>query len=283
MVRLAWIGTGRIGAPMAQRLVAAGYHLSVFDVVPQAMDALVAAGARAARSPGDAAAGAQAVCFCVSDGEAVESAAFGPDGVVSQAAPDTLLIDHSTTHPELTRAMSRRADALGFRWVDAPVSGGIAAANNGSLAVWLGGQREHADRAQKFITAYAGRINYMGASGSGQTAKSCNQVIVANTIAIWAEMLDYAAANGLDLETLIDTLEGSGADSGVRRTFAKGMADGRFPELSTRNMMKDLGIVADLARRSNVTMPISSVALENFRRGILRRNDGRPIADGERP
>ncbi len=198
MTQLAWIGLGRIGAPMAQRLIAAGYRLSVFDVVPQAMDALVAVGARAASSPGDAAAGAQAVFFCVSDGDAVESAAFGPDGVVSQAAQDTLLIDHSTTHPKLTRVMAARADSLGFGWVDAPVSGGIAAAQNGTLACWLGGRQEHAARAQTFIAAYAGRISYMGLSGSGQTAKSCNQVIVANTIAIWAEMLDYAVNNGLD-------------------------------------------------------------------------------------
>lgn len=268
MIQVAWIGLGRIGAPMAQRLLAAGYRLSVFDVVPEAMDPLVAAGARAAASPGDAAAEAQRVCFCVSDGEAVERAAFGDDGVVSQASKGTVLIDHSTTHPELTRAMSARAEAMGFCWVDAPVSGGISAATNGTLAAWLGGRREHADKAQTFIGAYAGRINYMGPSGSGQTAKSCNQVIVANTIVIWAEMLAYAAGNGLDLETLIDTLEGSGADSGVRRTFAKGMAKGIFPDLSTRNMVKDLGIVVDLANQAGVTMPISSIALERFKRGI---------------
>jgi 3-hydroxyisobutyrate dehydrogenase len=269
---LAWIGLGRIGAPMAERLVAAGYRLSVFDVVPQAMDPLVAIGARAAASPGDAAAGAQAVCFCVSDGEAVESAAYGADGVAAQASKGALLIDHSTTHPELTRAMSRRAEELGFCWVDAPVSGGTAAAKNGTLAAWLGGRREHAESAQKFIATYAGRINYMGPSGSGQTAKSCNQVIVANTIAIWAEMLAYAVSNGLDPEALIDTLDGSGADSGVRRTFAKGIANGIFPELSTRNMIKDLGIITDLANQSNVPMPISSIALGHFKRGITRRD-----------
>jgi 3-hydroxyisobutyrate dehydrogenase len=270
MMPLAWIGLGRIGAPMAERLVAAGYRLSVFDVVPEAMNPLVAAGARAATSSRDAAAGARAVCFCVSDGEAVESAAFGVDGVVAQMAKGTLLIDHSTTHPELTRTMSRRAEDLGLCWVDAPVSGGITAAKNGTLAAWLGGRREDAERVQVLIAAYAGRINYMGPSGSGQIAKSCNQVIVANTIAIWAEMLTYAASNGLDPEALIDTLEGSGAGSGVRRTIAKGMANGIFPELSSRNMIKDLGIITDLANKSKVPMPISRVALEHFKRGITR-------------
>jgi 3-hydroxyisobutyrate dehydrogenase len=270
MTPLAWIGLGRIGAPMAQRLVAAGYRLTVFDVVPEAMDPLVAIGAQAAASPADAAAGAQAVCFCVSDGEAVQAAAFGADGVASRAAKGTLLIDHSTTHPELTRAMSRRAEDMGLCWVDAPVSGGIAAAKAGTLAAWLGGRPEHADRARTFMAAYAGRISYMGPSGSGQTAKSCNQVIVANTIAIWAEMLAYAVSNGLDPLTLIDTLEGSGADSGVRRTFAKGMANGIFPELSTRNMIKDLGIITDMASRTGLSMPISSIALNHFKRGIAR-------------
>jgi 3-hydroxyisobutyrate dehydrogenase len=267
---VAWIGLGRIGAPMAERLIAAGYRLSVFDIVPKSMDALTAVGAHPAASPGDAAAGAQAVCFCVSDGEAVEATAFGVDGVASKASGGTLLIDHSTTHPELTRAMSRRAEALGLCWVDAPISGGIAAARAGTLAAWLGGGREAADRARTLMAAYAGRISYMGPSGSGQTAKSCNQIIVANTIAIWAEMLAYAAGNGIDPETLIDTLEGSGADSGVRRTFAKAMANGMFPELSTRNMIKDLGIVTDLANKSNVPMPISSISLEHFKRGISR-------------
>jgi 3-hydroxyisobutyrate dehydrogenase-like beta-hydroxyacid dehydrogenase len=243
----------------------------VFDAVAAAIDPLVSIGALAAASPGDAAAGAQAVCFCVSDGEAVEHAAFGPDGVASRASKGTLLIDHSTTHPELTRAMSRRAEDIGLCWVDAPVSGGIGAARTGALAAWLGGRPEHADRAQTFIAAYAGRISYMGPSGSGQTAKSCNQVIVANTIAIWAEMLTYAVSNGLDPEQLIDTLEGSGADSGVRRTFAKGMANGVFPGLSTRNMIKDLGIITDLATKTGVAMPISSIALEHFERGITRR------------
>jgi 3-hydroxyisobutyrate dehydrogenase-like beta-hydroxyacid dehydrogenase len=110
----------------------------------------------------------------------------------------------------------------------------------------------------------------MGGSGSGQTAKSCNQVIVANTVAIWAEMLAYAAGNGLDPEVLIDTLEGSGADSGVRRTFAKGMANGTFPELSTRNMIKDLGIITDMASKMGLPMPISSMALNHFKRGITQ-------------
>ena len=272
MIPLAWIGLGRIGTPMAERLVAAGYRLTVFDIVPHAMDALVAKGARAASSPGEAAAGAQAIFFCVSDGDAVQSAAFGPDGAASRARKDTLLIDHSTTHPELTRVMSRRAASLGLHWVDAPVSGGVLAAIDGALAAWLGGRPEDTDRARPFIEAYARRISYMGLSGSGQVAKSCNQVIVANTIAIWAEMLDYAVANGLDPATLIDTLEGSGADSGVRRTFAKGMANGTFPELSTRNMIKDLTIITDLAHKSAVPMPISSIALEKFKTGIVRRD-----------
>jgi 3-hydroxyisobutyrate dehydrogenase-like beta-hydroxyacid dehydrogenase len=203
----------------------------------------------------------------------VERAAFGVDGAACQASSCAVLIDHSTTHPELTRAMSRRAEELGLCWVDAPVSGGIAAAKNGTLAAWLGGRREDADRARAFIAAYAGRINYMGHSGSGQTAKSCNQVIVANTIAVWAEMLAYAVSNGLDPEALIDTLEGSGADSGVRRTFARGMANGIFPELSTRNMVKDLGIITDLAGKTGVSMPISSIALQRFRRGITRSDN----------
>lgn len=272
MTALGWIGLGRIGAPMAERLVAAGYRLTVFDIVPEAMRGLVAKGAQGAGSPGEAAEGAAAIFFCVSDGEAVERAAFGGDGAASRAAKDALLIDHSTTHPELTRALSRRAEAADLHWVDAPVSGGILAAKNGTLAAWLGGQPEHTVRARPLIETYAKRINTMGLSGSGQVAKSCNQVIVANTIAVWAEMLAYAVGNGLDPSQLIDTLEDSGADSGVRRTFARAMAGGTFPALSTRNMIKDLTIIEDLAEKSGVPMPMSSLALERFRRGIVRQD-----------
>jgi len=268
MAKLGWIGLGRIGTPMALRLLAAGHDLTAFDIAPESLSPVVAKGARAARSPADASDGAEAVLLCVSDTAAVERAVFGPDGAATRARPGALLIDHSTTHPVQTREMARRARDLGLCWIDAPISGGPPAAATGTLTAWLGGDAAEAARARTLVECYGRKISYMGPSGSGQVAKSCNQAIVANTIAVWAEMLRYAVRNGLDPLELIDTLEGSSADSNIRRTFAPDMTKGEFPPLSTRNMTKDLGIIADLAQASGTPMPISTLSLEAFRTGI---------------
>lgn len=159
----------------------------------------------------------------------------------------------------------------GTGWVDAPISGGPGAASNGILTVWLGGEKADTERARPWIECYGRKISYMGPSGGGQIAKSCNQAIVASTVAIWAETLTYAVECGLDPRELVDTLEGSGADSGTRRTFAAGLAEGRFPDLSSRNMIKDLTIVADLAQATGAQMPIARLALTRFQAGITAK------------
>ncbi|MDF2115185.1 NAD(P)-dependent oxidoreductase [Roseiarcaceae bacterium H3SJ34-1] len=271
MTNIGWIGVGRIGAPMAQRLLRAGVSLAVYDVDDKTMMPLVQAGARPATSAADAAQNADAICLCVSDSEAVEEAAFGAVGAAHKMRAGSLLIDHSSTHPEVTRALAARAASLGIAWVDAPISGGPAAAVQGTLAVWLGGVPVAAERAQAIVRHYAKRMTYMGPSGAGQIAKSCNQAIVANTIAIWAEMLDYAIGCGLDPIAVIDSLQDSSADSTIRRTFAKDMVRGSFPELSTRNMTKDLKIIQDLARTNGVAVPHSETSLQRFIGGIDKR------------
>ncbi|MDB5410261.1 MAG: 2-hydroxy-3-oxopropionate reductase, partial [Rhodospirillales bacterium] len=257
MASLGWIGMGRIGTPMALRLIAAGHRLTVWDSAPEQLAPAIAHGAIAASCGAATAIGTEAVLLCVSDTNAVEEAVFGPDGVAAAG----LIVDHTTIHPDQCRAMAERLRSThGTGWVDAPISGGPRAAADGLLTVWLGGDRTDADRARQWIECYGRKISYMGSSGRGQIAKSCNQAIVASTVAIWAEMLAYAAQCGLDPSELVDTLEGSGADSGTRRTFANGLAKGEFPALSSRNMIKDLSIVADLARAHNAEMPIAQLA-----------------------
>ncbi len=246
------------------------------------MDALVAVGATwpAASPGGDAAAGAPARCaFCVSDGDASGTRRlwrrWGRSPGVERCAVDRSLDDAT---PELRPGPCLcRAEALAaLRWIDAPVSGGVAAAKNGTLAAWLGGRREDADRARAFIAAYAGRINYMGHSGSGQTAKSCNQVIVANTIAVWAEMLAYAVgSNGLDPLKFRSSIRwsGSGADSaracGVRSP--RGWANGTFSR--TLNAQHDQAILGlGCYRHGEVRWACQCrflrMALNHFKRGI---------------
>lgn len=266
---IGWVGLGRIGKPMAQALIADGCKLSVFDINAVARDTLSADAIKVGKSAEDVATNASAVLFCVSDAKAVEDVAFGPRGIVRSALPGTILIDHSSTHPSLTRQFAQRAAGLGLHWVDAPISGGPAGAEARTLAAWLGGDEDICGRATQIIKSYCSKVHYMGLSGNGQIAKSCNQAIVANTIAIWSEMLAFARSTNLDLHRLIDTLAGSSADSTIRKAFAHGLADGQFPELSTRNMIKDLEILSDLAG-PETSLPHATLSLASFRKGICR-------------
>lgn len=266
---IGWVGLGRIGKPMAKALSADGCKLSVFDINPAARDALSADAIKVGKSVEDVATKASAVILCVSDAMAVEEVAFGPRGVVRSALPGTILIDHSSTHPHLTQQFAQRAAEIGLHWVDAPISGGPAGAEARTLAAWLGGDEGTCGKASQIIKSYCSKVHYMGPSGNGQIAKSCNQLIVANTIAIWSEMLAFARSSNLDLHRLIDTLAGSSADSTIRKTFAHGLADGKFPELSTRNMVKDLEIISDLAG-PEISLPHSTLSLASFREGIFR-------------
>ncbi len=265
---IGWIGLGRIGKPMVETLIADGHRLKVFDIDPGARNRLSGVAQEIGLSASDVARDAATVIFCVSDAKAVEDVAFGPQGIAKSAHMGTVLIDHSSTHPAVTREFARKASELGLHWVDAPISGGPPGAEARRLAAWLGGDENVCQKAAGIIKAYCSNISYMGPSGSGQAAKSCNQAIVANTIAIWSEMLAFAQASGLELHKLIGTLAGSSADSAIRKTFAHGLADGEFPELSTRNMIKDLEILVDLAGSANIELPHSALSLDAFRAGI---------------
>ena len=265
MATLGWIGFGRIGTPMALRVVAAGHRVQGYDILEDNLAAALAQGAVRAHAAADAAAGAEVVFLCLPDTDAVESAVFGPAGVAAGAPRGAIIVDHSSILPDRSRAMAQRAQAdHGIGWIDAPVSGGPGAASAGTLTAWLGGDTALVARASPWIATYASRISHMGASGLGQVAKSCNQAVVCVTVAAWAEMLRYARHAGLDAPFLVETLEGSGSDSLIRHAFGRGLAEGRFPELSRRNMTKDLKIIADLAGATATPMALTQAALALF-------------------
>jgi 3-hydroxyisobutyrate dehydrogenase len=271
MAALGWIGLGRIGAPMAARLASYKNTVTAFDINVGTVTAAVAAGVHVARSAAEAAQGADAIFLCVSDAKAVEQAVFGSSGVASTAPRGAIIVDHTTIHPDQCRALAKRAiEAGGLGWVDAPVSGGTQAAESGRLTIWYSGDPADGDRALPYLKAYAAKLSYMGPSGRALIAKSCNQAIVSGTIALWAEMLRYARDCGLDPLELIASMEGSSADTPTSRHFAIDLANGAFPELSDRNMNKDLGVVIDLARTHGTAMPLATAAYTEFSNGIAR-------------
>ena len=250
---------------MARRLLDANGALAVWNRSPERLRGLLEAGAVAAGSPAQAAADAEAVFLCVTDGDAVERVLFGPDGIADGATRGTTVVDHSTIHPAQARDFAQRLAQRGIGFVDAPVSGGTGGAAAGTLATFLGGDAADVERVRPLLEAYTAKITHMGPSGSGQLTKSCNQAVVTTTVAIWAEVIAYARANGLDPALVVEAVEGGWADSPIRSTFGPRLASGALHG-SGSLFLKDLGIVADVAARSHTPIPVTDVVTERIRR-----------------
>ena len=189
---------------------------------------------------------------------------------MASAEPDTIVIDHSSVPPDATRSFAQQASACSARtaMLDAPVSGGPAAAAAGKMIVWAGGEERIFARARPWIEAYAARVHHMGATGSGQIAKACHQIVACGSVVLWEEALRLASACGLDPAQVADAMDGAAADSQVRRTFARGLAAGDFPLASLANMTKDLCAIQLLAKEHGAAAALSQAALEQFRTRI---------------
>ncbi|HEX3465493.1 MAG TPA: NAD(P)-dependent oxidoreductase [Candidatus Elarobacter sp.] len=265
MATLGWIGLGEIGTPMALQLIRAGHQVVVWGRTASRLQPVLDAGATAAASPAELAAQCEGVLLCVTDGDAVEEVVFGPRGVAEGARRGAIVVDHSTIHPETTRLASRRLRSAGVAWVDAPVSGGSRGAQAGTLSVFLGGEEADVARVRPWIAAYAGNVTHMGAVGSGQVTKSCNQAIVAATVGMWAEVISYARRCGIDPDLMIDALEGGWADSAIRRVHAHDFAAGRFRRTPGLIILKDLDIIGDMARATKSPMPVTEAVTTLWR------------------
>jgi 3-hydroxyisobutyrate dehydrogenase len=265
MATLGWIGMGEIGTPMALQLIGAGHRVVVWGRTAERLQPAIDAGAVRADSPADLAAQCEAVLLCVTDGDAVEAVVFGPRGVAEGARRGSLVVDHSTIHPETARLAARRLRSAGVGWVDAPVSGGSLGAKAATLSVFLGGEPADVERVRAWIGAYASNVTHMGAVGNGQVAKSCNQAIVASTIGIWAEVITYARRCGIDPDMLVDALAGGWADSAIRRVHAHDMVAGRFRRTPGQIILKDLDIIGDMARATTSPMPVTAAVTTLYR------------------
>ncbi|MBV9522342.1 MAG: NAD(P)-dependent oxidoreductase, partial [Alphaproteobacteria bacterium] len=174
--RLGFVGLGLMGSAMTLRLLERGRAVTVWNLEPERVPPMVAAGAVAAPSPGAVAAASDILLVCVLDTKAVESVVFGTDGIAAAATPGLILVDHSTIDPAATRAMAARLrETTGAAWVDAPVSGGPAAAREGTMTVMAGGEAEDMAAIQPVMTDLAANFTHMGANGAGQMTKVINQ------------------------------------------------------------------------------------------------------------
>ncbi|WP_258127953.1 NAD(P)-dependent oxidoreductase [Achromobacter anxifer] len=250
--RIGFCGIGRMGDPMARRLLAAGHEVAVWNRSSAKLGSLVAAGAVAKATPQALGESVDIALLCLGDGKAVEDVVFGEHGLAHAATPLSCLIDHSTLSPALTRALAGRwTAATGGVWIDAPVSGGTEGAANGKLAIMAGGPADTIEAVTPVLRAYAARVTRMGDVGAGQTTKLVNQAIVATTLAGLAEAFVLARRSGIDTAALPSALQGGWADSVLLQTLWPRMVTP--PEHATgtaRVLLKDLDAIAELAEAS---------------------------------
>lgn len=273
---LAYVGLGLMGGPMALRLLRAGHAVRVWNRTAAKCAAVVEAGATLAPCAAEAARGADVVFMCLSDTKAVEAAVFGPDGIADGIGAGAVLVDFSSMAPDATRAFATRLkSARGAEWVDAPVSGGVAGAEAGTLAVMAGGDAAAFARVEPFVKAMAARFTHMGPVGAGQTTKLCNQVIVGSLMCVIAEAARLASNAGIDALKLPEALAGGWADSKPLQICLPRMVKAiHDPPLGAAwTMLKDLDTAHDAARRTNTPLPVSSAAAEVFRTLCAREGD----------
>jgi 3-hydroxyisobutyrate dehydrogenase len=261
MAKVAFVGLGVMGYPMAGHLRAKGGHeVTVYNRTGAKAEKWVAQhGGRSAPTPKQAAEGQDFVMACVGNDHDLREVMLGKDGVFSGVAKGAIVVDHTTASAEIARELHAEAKKRGFDFIDAPVSGGQAGAENGVLTVMCGGDEAPYAKAEKVIAAYARACTLMGPSGSGQLAKMVNQICIAGLVQGLAEGLHFAMKAGLDIEKLIATISKGAAQSWQMENRYKTMVAGKFDfGFAVDWMRKDLIICLEEARRNGASLPISA-------------------------
>jgi 3-hydroxyisobutyrate dehydrogenase len=262
LAKVAFLGLGVMGYPMAGHLKTKGGHeVTVYNRTAAKADKWVSQfGGRAARTPKEAAQGQDVVMACVGNDNDLREVMVGNDGAFHGMSKGALLVDHTTASAEIARELYAEAGKRGFAFVDAPVSGGQAGAENGALTVMCGGDDAAFARAEKIITAYAKACNLMGAPGSGQLAKMVNQICIAGLVQGLAEGIHFAKKAGLDIEKLIATISKGAAQSWQMENRYKTMTEGKFDfGFAVDWMRKDLAICLAEANRNGALLPTTAL------------------------
>jgi 2-hydroxy-3-oxopropionate reductase len=255
-----FIGLGIMGEPMALNLLRAGYPLVVHNRTRAKEEPVVSEGASAAGSPREVASQAEVVITMLADSPDVEAVYLGDDGVIAGARRGQLLIDMSSIAPAVARKVSSAARQVGADALDAPVSGGDVGARDGTLSIMVGGSSEGFERARPLFEVLGKTVVHMGEAGAGQTAKACNQILVAVTIEAVSEALVLASKAGVDPERLLDVLSGGLAGNKVMEVRRRNFLEHDFtPGFKLALHHKDLGIALRTARELDVYVPTTAL------------------------
>lgn len=259
-MRVAFLGLGVMGGPMAGHLVAAGHEVSVYNRSADRARAWCARyGGASAADPRAAVTGAEAVLCCLGDDPDVRSVLID-DGVIAAATAGVLVIDHTTVSAELARELGERCAQRNLRFLDAPVSGGQAGAEQGALTIMVGGAADDVLAARPLLEVYARQVSHIGATGSGQLAKMVNQICIAGVIEGLAEGLHFALAAGLDPARVVGAISQGAAQSWQLDNRWRTMVDGEFEHgFAVEWMRKDLRIALAEARRNGALLPVAAL------------------------
>ncbi len=261
MAKVSFIGLGVMGFPMAGHLAAKGHEICVYNRTGLKADAFVAQhGGRAALSPAEAARGAEIVFACVGNDEDLRAVTTGPDGAFATMSKGAIFVDHTTASADVARELHGKAAVLGVSFIDAPVSGGQAGAENGLLTVMCGGDDAPYAVAEPVIAAFARACRLMGPSGAGQLTKMVNQICIAGLVEALSEGLHFAQKAGLDPDAVVEVISKGAAQSWQMENRSATMAAGKFDfGFAVDWMRKDLGICLTEARRNGAHLPVTAL------------------------
>jgi 3-hydroxyisobutyrate dehydrogenase len=266
-MNVAFLGLGVMGFPMAGHLVNKGGHaVTVYNRTFARAEAwVVEHGGKAARTPAEAARGQDIVFACVGNDDDLRAVTIGKDGAFAAMGKGAIFVDHTTASADVARELHAAAKALGFDFIDAPVSGGQAGAQNGVLTVMCGGDEAPYAKAEPVIASFARMCKRLGPSGAGQLTKMINQICIAGLVQGLAEGLHFGQKAGLDIEAVVEVISKGAAGSWQMENRHKTMNNGQYEfGFAVDWMRKDLGIVLSEARRNGANLPVTALVAQFY-------------------
>lgn len=276
MTKLAFLGLGVMGAPMAGHLQKAGYDVTVYNrTTTKAQDWVATYGGAMATTPRAAAEGAEFVMACVGNDDDLRSVCLGADGAFAGMASGTVFVDHTTVSAAVTAELYSAADTAQISFVDAPVSGGQAGAENAALSIMCGGDAGAYERAEPIVQAYAKLCRRLGESGAGQMTKMSNQIAIAGLVQGLSEALHFAEKAGLDGRAVVEVISQGAAGSWQMANRYETMIDDQFEHgFAVDWMRKDLGICLDTADANGASLPVTAL-VDQFYKDVQKMGGGR--------
>jgi len=276
MAKVAFLGLGVMGYPMAGHLASAGHDVTVYNRTTAKAEAWVAQhGGAFGKTPAEAANGAEMVFACVGNDDDLRSVCAGGDGAFSAMNTGTIFVDHTTVSAKVTAELYEAGNAHGIQFVDAPISGGQAGAENGVLSVMCGGDEDAYLKAEEIIGAYARICRRIGECGAGQMTKMCNQIAIAGLVQGLSEALHFAEKSGLDGRSVVEVISQGAAGSWQMSNRYETMIDDHFEHgFAVDWMRKDLGICLSTADNNGASLPVTAL-VDQFYKDVQKMGGGR--------